>query len=235
MTLIISLVEDFDFFGVNPKFSLPIATSWTQRNKHKIKGGQTNRNVLLCCDLRTSVSSNTQQHLLLVQTTLTLVALRFFPSSNHGVCVFRTSDGNREKAQIARASLPSLVNFIHFLFDFGQILEFCFPLLVLWKLSVRSSVVFVVARLRRRRRRMWGFGGRYYWERKVACEKVDGIVVVFAWMSSEEKHLMKYVELYSSIGWNSLVCHSQFLNMWVLYLIRYWVPLNYFLYYLSSL
>ncbi|KAG5018349.1 hypothetical protein HKD37_06G014842 [Glycine soja] len=60
---------------------------------------------------------------------------------------------------------------------------------------------------------MWGFGGRYYWERKVACEKVDGIVVVFAWMSSEEKHLMKYVDLYSSIGWNSLVCHSQFLNM----------------------
>ncbi|XP_061343181.1 uncharacterized protein LOC133289292 isoform X2 [Gastrolobium bilobum] len=60
---------------------------------------------------------------------------------------------------------------------------------------------------------MWGFGGRYYWGRKVACEKADGIVVVFAWMSSEEKHLMKYVELYSSVGWNSLVCHSQFLNM----------------------
>ncbi|ESW08664.1 hypothetical protein PHAVU_009G063900 [Phaseolus vulgaris] len=60
---------------------------------------------------------------------------------------------------------------------------------------------------------MWGFGGRYYWGRKVASEKADGIVVVFAWMSSEEKHLMKYVDLYSSVGWNSLVCHSQFLNM----------------------
>ncbi|CAJ1973375.1 unnamed protein product [Sphenostylis stenocarpa] len=60
---------------------------------------------------------------------------------------------------------------------------------------------------------MWGFGGRYYWGKKVASEKADGIVVVFAWMSSEEKHLMKYVDLYSSVGWNSLVCHSQFLNM----------------------
>lgn len=60
---------------------------------------------------------------------------------------------------------------------------------------------------------MWGFGGRYYWGRKVNCEKENGIVVVFAWMSSEEKHLMKYVDLYSSLGWNSLVCHSQFLNM----------------------
>ncbi|KAJ1376256.1 hypothetical protein SESBI_50129 [Sesbania bispinosa] len=60
---------------------------------------------------------------------------------------------------------------------------------------------------------MWGFGGRYYWGRKVACEKAEGIVVVFAWMSSEEKHLMRYVDLYSSFGWNSLVCHSQFLNM----------------------
>jgi farnesol dehydrogenase len=65
---------------------------------------------------------------------------------------------------------------------------------------------------------MWGFGGRYYWgrrERKVDFEKQDGIVVVFAWMSSEEKHLMRYVDLYSSLGWNSLICHSQFLNMWV--------------------
>ncbi|KAK2391682.1 alpha/beta-Hydrolases superfamily protein [Trifolium repens] len=63
---------------------------------------------------------------------------------------------------------------------------------------------------------MWGFGGRYYWgrrERKVDFEKQDGIVVVFAWMSSEEKHLMRYVDLYSSLGWNSLICHSQFLNI----------------------
>jgi len=81
-------------------------------------------------------------------------------------------------------------------------------------LNVGSSVAFAMVGLRRRRRRrMWGFGGRYYWGRKVASEKADGIVVVFAWMSSEEKHLMKYVDLYSSVGWNSLVCHSQFLNM----------------------
>ncbi|KAA8537735.1 hypothetical protein F0562_027275 [Nyssa sinensis] len=58
---------------------------------------------------------------------------------------------------------------------------------------------------------MWGFGGRYYWGRKEGG-KVEGIVVVFAWMSSQERHLKNYMELYSSLGWNSLVCHSQFLN-----------------------
>ncbi|PRQ27649.1 hypothetical protein RchiOBHm_Chr6g0307541 [Rosa chinensis] len=61
---------------------------------------------------------------------------------------------------------------------------------------------------------MWGFGGRYYWGRKERrSDGTEGIVVVFAWMSSEEKHLKSYVQLYSSLGWNSLVCHSQFLNM----------------------
>ncbi|KAL5558886.1 hypothetical protein UlMin_035097 [Ulmus minor] len=60
---------------------------------------------------------------------------------------------------------------------------------------------------------MWGFGGRYYWGRKERVGKVEGIVVVFAWMSSQEKHLKNYVQLYSSLGWNSLVCHSQFLNL----------------------
>ncbi|KAI3460244.1 hypothetical protein Pfo_016907 [Paulownia fortunei] len=59
---------------------------------------------------------------------------------------------------------------------------------------------------------MWGFGGRHYWGRKERG-KVEGIVVVFAWMSSQEKHLKNYVDLYSSLGWNSLVCHSQFLNL----------------------
>ncbi|KAK2992272.1 hypothetical protein RJ640_020265 [Escallonia rubra] len=58
---------------------------------------------------------------------------------------------------------------------------------------------------------MWGFGGRYYWGRKERG-KVEGIVVVFAWMSSQDRHLKSYVELYSTFGWNSLVCHSQFLN-----------------------
>lgn len=60
---------------------------------------------------------------------------------------------------------------------------------------------------------MWGFGGRYYWGRRERIGKVEGIVVAFAWMSSQERHLKRYVELYSSLGWNSLVCHSEFLNM----------------------
>ncbi|XP_042964242.1 uncharacterized protein LOC122298521 isoform X2 [Carya illinoinensis] len=32
-------------------------------------------------------------------------------------------------------------------------------------------------------------------------------------MSSQERHVKSYVELYGSLGWNSLVCHSEFLNM----------------------
>ncbi|KAK4770533.1 hypothetical protein SAY87_031065 [Trapa incisa] len=63
---------------------------------------------------------------------------------------------------------------------------------------------------------MWGFGGRYYWGRRGGdggVEKVGGVVVVFAWMSSQERHLKSYVQLYGSLGWNSLVCHSQFLNL----------------------
>ncbi|GAV84639.1 DUF829 domain-containing protein [Cephalotus follicularis] len=61
---------------------------------------------------------------------------------------------------------------------------------------------------------MWGFGGRHYWGRRERGHgEREGIVVVFAWMSSQERHLNNYVQLYSSLGWNSLVCHSQFLNM----------------------
>ncbi|KAK1392476.1 Transmembrane protein like [Heracleum sosnowskyi] len=60
---------------------------------------------------------------------------------------------------------------------------------------------------------MWGFGGKYYWGRREIEEKVEGLVVIYAWMSSEQKHVKSYVELFSSLGWNSLVCHSQFLNM----------------------
>ncbi|GAB4852115.1 hypothetical protein Ancab_016305 [Ancistrocladus abbreviatus] len=59
---------------------------------------------------------------------------------------------------------------------------------------------------------MWGFGGRYYWGRKDRGKKIDGVVVIFAWMSSEDRHVKNYVDLYSSLGWNSLVCHSQFFN-----------------------
>ncbi|GMH04046.1 hypothetical protein Nepgr_005885 [Nepenthes gracilis] len=59
---------------------------------------------------------------------------------------------------------------------------------------------------------MWGFGGKYYWGRKERGRKIGGIVLIFAWMSSEERHVKNYVDLYSSLGWNSIVCHSQFLN-----------------------
>ncbi|XP_010269196.1 PREDICTED: uncharacterized protein LOC104605936 isoform X1 [Nelumbo nucifera] len=59
---------------------------------------------------------------------------------------------------------------------------------------------------------MWGDGGRFYWGRK-EDGKVEGIVVLFAWMSSQEKHVNSYVKLYASLGWNSLVCHSDFLNL----------------------
>lgn len=67
---------------------------------------------------------------------------------------------------------------------------------------------------------MWGFGGRYYWggRRRESEEnggRREGVVVLFAWMSSEERHVNQYVQLYSSLNWNSLVCHSQFLNMYV--------------------
>ncbi|XP_071721885.1 uncharacterized protein [Rutidosis leptorrhynchoides] len=62
---------------------------------------------------------------------------------------------------------------------------------------------------------MWGFGGRYYWGRRESGYggRREGIVVVFAWMSSQDRHLKNYVQLYSSLGWDSLICHSQFLNM----------------------
>ncbi|KAL8513966.1 hypothetical protein ACS0TY_013181 [Phlomoides rotata] len=59
---------------------------------------------------------------------------------------------------------------------------------------------------------MWGSGGNFYWGRRERG-KVEGIVVVFAWMSSQEKHLKNYIDIYASLGWNSLVCHSQFLNL----------------------
>ncbi|KAF3957638.1 hypothetical protein CMV_017365 [Castanea mollissima] len=59
---------------------------------------------------------------------------------------------------------------------------------------------------------MWGFGGKYYWGRRERGGKIEGIVVVFAWLSSQERHLKNYVQLYSCLGWNSLICHPEFLN-----------------------
>ncbi|XP_030525000.1 uncharacterized protein LOC115737147 isoform X2 [Rhodamnia argentea] len=55
-----------------------------------------------------------------------------------------------------------------------------------------------------------GGSGSVYWGAKGGDFR--GIVVVFAWVSIQERHLRSYVELYSSLGWNSLVCHAGFLN-----------------------
>ncbi|KAF9675921.1 hypothetical protein SADUNF_Sadunf09G0084100 [Salix dunnii] len=52
--------------------------------------------------------------------------------------------------------------------------------------------------------------GSVYWGRKESESK--GIVVIFAWISIHEKHLNSYLNLYSSLGWNSLVSHADFLS-----------------------
>lgn len=61
-----------------------------------------------------------------------------------------------------------------------------------------------------------GGGGTFYWvrneEETSSSSKLEGIVVVFAWGSLEESRLKNFVDLYSSIGWNSLVVLSDFLN-----------------------
>ena len=55
-------------------------------------------------------------------------------------------------------------------------------------------------------------GGSVYWGRKEESKEVKGIVVMFAWISIHEEHLKNYVDLYSSLGWNSLVSRADFLN-----------------------
>ncbi|XP_010441911.1 PREDICTED: uncharacterized protein LOC104725016 [Camelina sativa] len=67
---------------------------------------------------------------------------------------------------------------------------------------------------------MWGVGGNYYWRKRNNNNGGEGgeseaIVLVFAWMSSEERNLKNHVDLYSSLLCDSLVCHSQFLNMFL--------------------
>ncbi|ESQ44576.1 hypothetical protein EUTSA_v10003219mg [Eutrema salsugineum] len=67
---------------------------------------------------------------------------------------------------------------------------------------------------------MFGYGGKYHWRKRNNNNNNGGggseaIVVVFAWMSSEERNLKNHVDLYSSLLWDSLVCHSQFLNMFL--------------------
>ncbi|KAM7252056.1 hypothetical protein ACFE04_023939 [Oxalis oulophora] len=53
-------------------------------------------------------------------------------------------------------------------------------------------------------------GDNVYWGRKESDCK--GIVVLFAWVSINDKQLSDFIDLYSSIGWNSLVSHSHFVN-----------------------
>lgn len=55
-----------------------------------------------------------------------------------------------------------------------------------------------------------GGGGSVYWGRK--GHEFKGIVVIFAWISLPDNHLKSYVDLYSSLGWNSLVSHADFLS-----------------------
>ncbi|KAJ3695881.1 hypothetical protein LUZ60_001258 [Juncus effusus] len=60
---------------------------------------------------------------------------------------------------------------------------------------------------------MWGTGGRMYWGKTEGKMEIKGIIVVFAWMWSEEKQLRPFVDLYWSLGWRCLVCHADFLNL----------------------
>ncbi|CAL9123089.1 unnamed protein product [Musa acuminata var. zebrina] len=58
---------------------------------------------------------------------------------------------------------------------------------------------------------MWWEGGRFSWGAK---EGRAGIVVVFVWPSSLERQLEPYIQLYSSFGWRSLICHADFLTLY---------------------
>lgn len=53
-------------------------------------------------------------------------------------------------------------------------------------------------------------GSSLYWGRKAASFR--GIVVLFSWVSVHEQQLRSFVDLYSSLGWNSLVSNSHFLD-----------------------
>ncbi|KAK6159362.1 hypothetical protein DH2020_006676 [Rehmannia glutinosa] len=59
-------------------------------------------------------------------------------------------------------------------------------------------------------------GGRFYWVRNRGEEfKAKGIIVVFAWVSISDDQLKDFIGLYSSLGWNSLVCRSDYLNPFI--------------------
>ncbi|KAJ7967445.1 Transmembrane protein 53 [Quillaja saponaria] len=54
-------------------------------------------------------------------------------------------------------------------------------------------------------------GGNIYWGRRDATDS-KGIAVIFSWVSIQERYLSNYVDLYSSLGWDSLVCSPHFLT-----------------------
>ncbi|GKV22499.1 hypothetical protein SLEP1_g32364 [Rubroshorea leprosula] len=56
-------------------------------------------------------------------------------------------------------------------------------------------------------------GGSVYWGRKEDSGRIKGIVVIFAWVSIQDQHLSSHIDLYSSLGWNSLVARADFLNV----------------------
>ncbi|KAJ0076913.1 hypothetical protein Patl1_36156 [Pistacia atlantica] len=49
-----------------------------------------------------------------------------------------------------------------------------------------------------------------FWSRREPVFR--GIVVFFAWVSVHDNQLRSFVDLYSSLGWNSLVSHAHFLD-----------------------
>ncbi|CAL1410088.1 unnamed protein product [Linum trigynum] len=57
-----------------------------------------------------------------------------------------------------------------------------------------------------------GGGGSVYWGRRRRSREFKGIVVIFAWVSAQPVDLRSLVDLYSSLAWNSLVSHADFLT-----------------------
>ncbi|XP_048529621.1 uncharacterized protein LOC125508870 isoform X1 [Triticum urartu] len=65
---------------------------------------------------------------------------------------------------------------------------------------------------------MWGrhyWGGRRPSDGAAGAEAGGGVVVMFAWLSSQERHVRAYVDLYAALGWACLVCHSDFVTLFM--------------------
>ncbi|KAM0852497.1 hypothetical protein ACQ4PT_051716 [Festuca glaucescens] len=62
---------------------------------------------------------------------------------------------------------------------------------------------------------MWpGCGGRFYWA-PAPPSGARGVVVVFAWVWSDEAQLRPFVDLYASLGWRCLVCHPDLVSLYL--------------------